>query len=110
MELLGWELGVAESIAIVILIGMSVDYVVHLANHYIESVYPDKYRRMRMALKDLGISIISGASTTIGSGMFLFLATILIFNKFAILIVSTILFSLAYSLFFFSALNHMFGP
>lgn len=37
MEMAGWELGVAESIAIVILIGMSVDYVVHLANHYIES-------------------------------------------------------------------------
>lgn len=106
----GWELGVAESIAIVILIGMSVDYVVHLANHYVESVYPDRYRRMKMALKDLGISIISGASTTIGSGIFLFLGTMLVFNKFAILITSTILFSLAYSLFFFSSFCHLIGP
>ena len=44
MELAGWQLGVAESIAVVILIGFSVDYVVHLANHYVESVFPDKFR------------------------------------------------------------------
>lgn len=46
MELSGWELGVAESITIVILIGFSVDYVVHLANHYVESSYSDKFKRM----------------------------------------------------------------
>lgn len=45
MYLSGWELGVAESITIVILIGFSVDYVVHLANHYVESSYTDKYKR-----------------------------------------------------------------
>lgn len=39
MEMQGWELGIAESITIVILIGLSVDFVVHLANHYVESVY-----------------------------------------------------------------------
>lgn len=89
---------------------MSVDYVVHLANHYVESVYPDRFRKMRVSLKDLGISIVSGASTTIGSGIFLFFCTMIIFNKFAILIVSTILFSLAYALVFFSALVHVAGP
>mmetsp|Transcript_15076 Transcript_15076/g.1357 ORF Transcript_15076/g.1357 Transcript_15076/m.1357 type:complete len:111 (+) Transcript_15076:958-1290(+) len=110
MELSGWELGVAESVAIVILIGLSVDYVVHLANHYVECPYPDRFRKMRVSLKDLGISIISGASTTIGSGIFLFFATIIMFNKFAILIISTICFSLAYSLLFFAALVHIIGP
>lgn len=30
----GWELGVSESIAVVIMIGLSVDYVVHLAADY----------------------------------------------------------------------------
>lgn len=110
MEMIGWELGVAESITIVILIGLSVDYVVHLANHYIESLFPDRYRKMQMSLRDLGISIISGASTTIGSGTFLFFATIIVFNKFAILIYATILFSLAFALVFFSSLVHCVGP
>lgn len=96
--------------AIVILIGFSVDYVVHLANHYIESVYEDKYRRMKISLKEIGISIISGAITTLGSGMFLLFAIMPMFNKMAILLISTILFSLLFSLVFFAALNHAFGP
>merc|ERR1712048_1514220 len=37
MYLMGWKFGVSESVAIVIIIGFSVDYVVHLANAYLES-------------------------------------------------------------------------
>lgn len=37
MECAGYSLGISESLSIVVLIGMSVDYVVHLANHYVES-------------------------------------------------------------------------
>jgi len=110
MEIIGWTLGVIESIAIVILIGFSVDYAVHLANHYVESVYEDRFRRMEEALSSMGISIFSGAITTIGSGIFLFFATLVFFQKFAVLIIGTIGFSLFFSLVFFSALNHLIGP
>ena len=110
MEIVGWTLGVIESIAIVILIGFSVDYAVHLANHYVESVYEDRFKRMEEALSSIGISIFSGAITTIGSGVFLFFATLLFFQKFALLIVGTIGFSLFFSLVFFTALNHLAGP
>lgn len=106
----GWELGIAESITIVIVIGLSIDYVVHLANHYVESVYPDRHRKIKVSLRDLGISILSGALTTAGSGFFLFFADMIIFNKFATLILSTVFFSLAFSLLFFSSLMHAFGP
>ena len=34
MSLFGWKFGVSECVAIVIIIGFSVDYVVHLANAY----------------------------------------------------------------------------
>eukprot|EP01044_Picomonas_judraskeda_P025357 COSAG03_NODE_7322_length_934_cov_2.558084_2_plen_97_part_00 len=37
MNLLGWELGVIESVSITVLVGLSVDYVVHLANSYVEA-------------------------------------------------------------------------
>lgn len=44
MVLMGWQLGVGESLALVIIIGLSVDYIVHLANHYVESVaYETRY-------------------------------------------------------------------
>lgn len=110
MEMLGWTLGVIESVAVVILIGFSVDYVVHLANHYVESPFPDRFRRMKEALQGIGISIFSGAATTFGCGFFLFFATTIFFQKFAVLITSTILLSLFYSLVVFTAINHWIGP
>ena len=110
MQLLGWSLGVLEAIAVVIIVGFSVDYVVHLANHYIESVYEDRFRRMKDSLTGIGISIVSGAITTIGSGIFMFMATVLFFEKFAILVLSTILFSCYFSLVFFVCINHWIGP
>ena len=36
---MGWDLGIAESIAGIIVIGMSVDYVVHLGHMYVSVVY-----------------------------------------------------------------------
>ena len=39
MKILGWEIGVSESIAMVIIIGFSVDYVVHLSSEYMHSVH-----------------------------------------------------------------------
>ena len=110
MQFAGWELGIAESVTVVILIGFSVDYVVHLGNHYVGSVYPDRKRRMDESLTHLGVSIFSGAITTMGSGLFLFFTVMIFFQKFAIIITSTILYSLLYSLVFFAALNYLVGP
>ena len=110
MQLLGWEYGVAESIAVVVLIGFSVDYVVHLANHYVEAPFKDRKRRIKHALSEIGVSIFSGAATTILSGLALIFCKISVFNKFAVLIVATILLSLFMSFGLFSALCHAFGP
>jgi len=39
MQLQGWQLGVSESISVVILIGFSVDYVIHLSADYMHSSF-----------------------------------------------------------------------
>jgi len=110
MELNSWGLGVIEAIATVMIIGFSVDYVVHLGNHYVECPFDSRYQRMQEALASIGISIVSGAITTIASGIFLFAAVIIFFTKFAVLVVSTICFSIYCSLFLFTSLNHFIGP
>lgn len=110
MYLNGWEFGVAESIAIVVLIGFSVDYVVHLANHYVESAFKSRVMRIGHALKEMGVSILSGAITTLLSGIVLFICTTTLFTKFAIIITCTILLSLTMSLGLFAALCHLIGP
>mgnify|MGYP000290954125 CR=1 FL=1 len=69
---LGWEIGVSESLAMVILIGFSVDYVVHLSVDYVHSRHVSRHDKMQQAYEEMGISILSGCLTTFGSGAFLF--------------------------------------
>ena len=110
MVMSGWEMGASESVAMVVTIGFSVDYVCHLAAHYVHSGEKLRYYRSTEAITDMGVSIFSSGITTLGSGFFLFGCTIIFFQKFAIVIVSTVLFSLAYALIYFQALCHVIGP
>jgi predicted RND superfamily exporter protein len=109
MQLQGWELGTAESIGIVILIGFSIDYVVHLSTHYVHSGHKSRQEKIKQSYHEIGISILAGAITTFGSGAFLFPAVLITFTKFAVIISSTVLFSFLYSMFFFGAMCHAFG-
>ena len=47
MQLQGWEIGISESIAMVILIGFSVDYVVHLSADYMHSAHSSRNDKMQ---------------------------------------------------------------
>ena len=110
MNIMGYEMGVAESVAIVIQIGLSVDYVVHLSTDYMHCPLQSRNDKMKTAFTQMGISIFSGTLTTFGSGAFLFGGQLSIFNKFAVLITSTIVFSFFSSMLLFGALCHIVGP
>ena len=84
---LNWELGASESVAVVTCVGFAVDYVVHLASHYIHSKHKDRHSRIREALRELGISILSGSVTTILATCVLFICVL----RVAILLVSNAL-------------------
>lgn len=99
-----WELGSCESVGVVVCVGFAVDYVVHLASHYNHSKYKDRNNRIKEALRELGISILSGSITTIGATVTLYICTLVMFTKFATFVVATIFFSIIYSLGFFAAL------
>ena len=94
MNILGWELGVIESVSITVLVGLSVDYVVHLANSYIEAdieeikkrhpkyqdnpsveLSPAQERELRVfgALEEMGVTVFGGACTSLGASAMLFL-------------------------------------
>lgn len=75
----GWQLGISESVGVVILIGFSVDYVVHLSSHYMHSAEKKRENRMQNAYYEMGGTILGGSITTLGSGIFLFFATVTLF-------------------------------
>ena len=110
MVMNGYELGVSESIAMVIIIGFSVDYVVHLGAHYVHKKSPDRTDRTSDALGAMGVSIFSGAVTTFGSGVFLYGGHMIFFQKFALIITTTVAVSLIYAMVYFVAFLHAFGP
>ena len=109
-HLVGMEMGVAESIGTIMVIGFSVDYVVHLAAHYVHSAAITRFPRTTESLGEMGISIFSGAMTTIGSASFLLGGTMNIFKKFGFILTTTCAIALVFSLVYFTALSHGFGP
>jgi len=72
MKMVGWDIGVSESLSMVIMIGFSVDYVVHLSSEYMHSVHPSRSGKMQQAYSEMGISVVSGTFTTLGASLFLF--------------------------------------
>ena len=110
LQIVGWGLGPLESILIVIVIGFSVDYTVHLADSYMQSHAPTREGKVTDALVHTGSSVLSGAISTIGASIPMFFAKIIFFYKFGIFILLTIALSLNFSLVFFSAVLAWVGP
>merc|ERR1711933_316231 len=75
-------------------IGFSIDYVVHLANAYLESSSHSREERLSFALLTMGISVVSGAVTTFGAGFFLTFPVFVFFYKMGIVMVSTVALSI----------------
>ncbi|XP_013396220.1 protein dispatched homolog 1 [Lingula anatina] len=110
VPVVGWKLGVLESLNFVLVVGLAVDYVVHLAEGYSRSMKRDRLGRVKDMLEEVGISVLSGAITTLGASIFLLFAFITFFQQFAIFIFSTIGFSIVYALGFFSTVLALIGP
>jgi len=107
---MGWEFGIGESVAIVIMIGFSMDYCIHIAGSYMESPRAARLERLRDSVTHMGISITAGAVTTLFSAIFLFGATMTFFTKFAIMITATVLFAYLWAVLFFTSLLATWGP
>lgn len=109
MVWIGWELGVIESICLTILVGLSVDYTIHLAQAYRESAADNRHDRIIDGLTSMGISVLSASATSIISACVLFGTTITFFLQFGIFIALTIALSTFYSFVFFISLLAIMG-
>lgn len=78
----GYQFGTTESIAVVVLIGFSVDYIIHYSAEYMHSKEDTREDKMRQSLRQMGVSILGGFITTLGSGIFLLTAEFTFFYKF----------------------------
>ena len=110
IPLVGWSLGVMESINLTLVVGLAVDYAVHLADGYVRSLHFSREERARYMLGNVGISVLAGAATTLGASAFMLGSKILFFFQFGIFMFCTIGFSIVYALVLFTVLVGIIGP
>lgn len=110
ITIIGWKLGPLESLNLTLVVGLAVDYVVHLAEGYMELEHETRSVKVQHTLAHVGISVLSGACTTLGASIFMFAAKIIFFFQFGVFIFCTIGFSILFSLFFFLTVLALVGP
>ena len=101
---------VLESLNLCLVVGLSVDYVVHLAEAYRTSVYASREGRVKDMLESMGLPILSGAITTFGAATFMLFAKIKFLFQFGLFVMSTVGISLLFSFLFFTTFMALCGP
>lgn len=107
----GWKLGFLESICFAILIGVSVDFVIHFSHAYVHM--PGKVAReirTKHALIDMGPSILAAAFTTMAGAVIMLFCIITFFTKFAFVLFFAIVQATIGSFVFFLCLTDCIGP
>lgn len=105
-----WKTSVSEAIIYVMVIGLSVDYVIHLGDAYQECPDESREDRVQFMVTKMGVSVISGAISSAGAAIFMTFCQSLFLVKFGIVICFVISVSVVTSLVFFSALLLVAGP
>ena len=66
---MGWDLGIAETVGAVIVIGFSIDYTLHIGHMYEEAKekgWRSRIDRTQYSLERMGTTVLAGAITTAG--------------------------------------------
>ena len=110
----GWDLGVPESLMGNLVVGFSVDYTIHLGHMFVaagkEHDLQNSFDRFSFAIRKMGGTVVGGAVTTLGAGLFMLPCQLVFFHKLGLLMVTTIFFSLLYAFGFVMPLLTTAGP
>ena len=106
----GWSLGIVEAVSITILVGLSCDFALHLAEAYGQSPFRGRAERGKDAVTRVGSPIVAAGTTTFAAVIPMLGCQIRILNKFGAIIPTCIVLSLFYSLHLFVPLLMIAGP
>jgi len=109
MHMLAIPLGVTAALALSLVIGMSVDYIIHLAHAYNHSIFNDRFFKSRAAVFARASSIASSAITTLAAVAPLLVAQLLPLREFGQIFALVTCVSLFFSVGFLCALM-LIGP
>ena len=98
MYALDWKFGLTESICMIVFIGLSVDYILHISHALAISEEPTRYLKTKQAVGQMTSTILCGAITSMMAGVFLLSCKTYALNKFGVMILVTIISSVINSL------------
>ena len=113
---MGWTLGFLEGICFSILIGLSVDFIIHIGHGYVSAMHASASEVLsraecaREALAKMGFPVLSAGCTTLMSAIVLFFCQITFFNKFGTIVMLSMLFSTVITFMLFVPLLDASGP
>eukprot|EP00930_Biecheleria_cincta_P052441 TRINITY_DN3768_c1_g1_i2.p1 TRINITY_DN3768_c1_g1~~TRINITY_DN3768_c1_g1_i2.p1 ORF type:complete len:1305 (+),score=119.87 TRINITY_DN3768_c1_g1_i2:214-3915(+) len=106
----GWEFGAIEAISLIIVIGFSVDYALHVAEFYNQSSESTRYLRVQDALRRTGGALLGAAATTLLACPPILFCSIHMFVQFGMTLIANMILALIFSVLFFAALLVAAGP
>ena len=68
---MGWKTNVSEAVIYVMVIGLSVDYVIHLGDAFLECPDSNREERVQFMVTKMGVSVLSGAISSAGAATFM---------------------------------------
>eukprot|EP00928_Gymnodinium_smaydae_P021462 TRINITY_DN18371_c0_g2_i1.p1 TRINITY_DN18371_c0_g2~~TRINITY_DN18371_c0_g2_i1.p1 ORF type:complete len:1173 (+),score=156.61 TRINITY_DN18371_c0_g2_i1:50-3568(+) len=123
VNIMGLSIGPIEVIALIVFIGYSLTYSLHIGHHYglanaLKRQLPPqlsrskalRHVRVEFALRCIGGAIIGSAFTTIGCSLFLLGCTLVIFNKLGAVAITVTVLSVFVSLVVLPAVLLLLGP
>ena len=110
LVLLGWELGIMESVTVAIAVGLSVDFTVHFGVAYRLCSEPGRQERTLYALNHMGPAITMAALTTFAAGSVMMPATILTYYQLGVFLMLIMMYSWVFANFFFLPICAIMGP
>jgi len=110
LVMVGWTFGVVEAMCIGIMIGSSIDYILHIGLGYQRNGGESRDAKVEAMVSGVGGTVTAAAMTTGLAMTALFACTIILFVKIGIVVVMNTAFGLCLSLLFFGSLMALFGP
>ena len=107
---MGWPLGFIEALCIIVVIGFSVDFIAHVGIAFATSQAAGRYERTAQALGELGISVLSGATSTTIIAAFMTQCEMVPFRKVGIFMLVAISFSTGFALLVLPTVLAVVGP
>eukprot|EP00746_Dinoflagellata_sp_MGD_P018815 gnl/MRDRNA2_/MRDRNA2_143667_c0_seq1.p1 gnl/MRDRNA2_/MRDRNA2_143667_c0~~gnl/MRDRNA2_/MRDRNA2_143667_c0_seq1.p1 ORF type:complete len:512 (+),score=63.43 gnl/MRDRNA2_/MRDRNA2_143667_c0_seq1:129-1538(+) len=107
---LAWPFGAIEAIGVIIFVGMSVDYCLHVAHGYDHAHYFTRDEKISDMLIHVAASVVAAAGTTAGSTVFLWFCNIYIFKQLGIMMFANTTIAVLLTFFFLVPLLSKAGP